>query len=75
MAVPRSHLLAASSSVRLSDVGSETFITLAANHRFTDMCDGFCKRAGISARRTYEANSPATVANLIALGCGVGFWP
>lgn len=39
------------------------------------MCDGFCKQAGISARRTYEANSPATVANLIALGCGVGFWP
>lgn len=75
LAVPRESPLARRDSLPLADAREETFITLASNRRFTDLCSTWCRQAGFAPRRIYEGDSPATIRNLIALGCGVGFWP
>lgn len=75
LAVPRDSPLARRNSLCLAEAREETFITLASNRRFTDLCNAWCRRAGFIPRRIYEGDSPSTLRNLIALGYGVGFWP
>lgn len=75
LAVPRESPLAGCGSVALAQAREETFITLAGNRKFADLCGGWCRQAGFTPRRIYESDGPATIRNLIALGCGVGLWP
>ena len=75
LAVPRESPLARLESVHLAKAREETFITLAGNRKFSDLCALWCRQAGFTPIRSYEGDSPATIRNLIALGCGVGFWP
>ena len=75
LAVPKESVWAKSDSISLKKVREETFITLAGNRKYTDLCTSWCHQAGFSPRSSFEGDSPATVRNLIALGCGVGFWP
>lgn len=75
LAVPRESPLAGRGSITLAQAREETFITLAGNRKFADLCGAWCRRAGFTPRRIYESDGPATIRNLIALGCGVGLWP
>jgi LysR family transcriptional regulator, transcription activator of glutamate synthase operon len=75
LAVPKDSVWAEKDSIALKKVSEETFITLAGNRKYTDLCNSWCHQAGFVPRSSFEGDSPATVRNLISLGCGVGFWP
>ncbi len=75
LAVPRDSSWAEKDSIALKTVGEETFITLAGNRRYTDLCTTWCHQAGFVPKNSFEGDGPATVRNLISAGCGVGFWP
>jgi len=75
LAVPKESVWAKGDSIPLKKVREETFITLAGNRKYTDLCTSWCHQAGFIPRSSFEGDSPATVRNLISLGCGVGFWP
>ncbi len=75
LAVPKDSVWAEKDSIALKKVSEETFITLAGNRKYTDLCTSWCHQAGFVPRSSFEGDSPATVRNLISLGCGVGFWP
>jgi LysR family transcriptional regulator, transcription activator of glutamate synthase operon len=75
LAVPKDSVWAEKDRIALKKVSEETFITLAGNRKYTDLCTSWCHQAGFVPRSSFEGDSPATVRNLISLGCGVGFWP
>lgn len=76
LAVPRQGRYAGRSSIQLSEVANEEFISLAGGSKqFRSICDKFCSHAGFTPKVIFESDAPAAVRNLIAAGMGIGFWP
>lgn len=75
LAVPKSSALAKKESVDLRNLKEEGYIRLGHSWQLRDICDDFCRRAGIRPQMVFESNSPESVRNLIEAGLGIGFWP
>jgi len=75
LAVPAKSPLASKKSVDLREVREEDYIRLGHGWQLREICDGFCRQAGIRPQTVFESNSPESVRNLIAAGLGIGFWP
>lgn len=75
LAVPDRERFAGVESLPLSALREEEFVCLAGTKNFRSICDKYCSKVGFTPRVIFESDSPATVQNLVAAGCGVGFWP
>ena len=75
LAVPDTDRFRGVTSIPLSAVREEEFVCLAGTRLFRAICDRFCAGEGFLPKVVFESDTPSTVHNLIASGCGVGFWP
>ena len=75
LAVPDSDRFADRSAISLAEMREEEFVCLAGTKNFRSICDKYCSKVGFTPKVVFESDSPATVQNLVAAGCGVGFWP
>jgi DNA-binding transcriptional LysR family regulator len=75
LAVPNNDKYKNISSVSLSDVENEGFISLLGSKQFRYICDKFCHQAGIIPYIIFESDSTDAVKNMIAANLGIGFWP
>lgn len=75
LAVPDYEDFAGRDSLSLAEVREEEFVCLAGTKNFRSICDKYCSKVGFTPKVIFESDSPATVQNLVAAGCGVGFWP
>lgn len=75
LAVPASSRFAGMESVDLRETEKEKYIRLGHSWQLRNICDDYCRRAGIQPQIIFESNSPESVRNLIAAGLGIGFWP
>ena len=75
LAVPKNEKFSKKTSVSLSDVADEDFISLMGSKQFRYICDKFCRHAGINPKIIFESDNPTAVKNMIAANLGVGFWP
>ena len=63
------------SSICLTEVAEEGFVSLLGSREFRYICDRFCQHAGFTPRVIFESDNPAAVKNMIAANMGIGFWP
>ncbi|MBQ8383305.1 MAG: LysR family transcriptional regulator [Clostridia bacterium] len=75
LAVPDSARFARRDAIALAEMREEEFVCLAGTKNFRSICDKYCSKVGFTPKVVFESDSPATVQNLVAAGCGVGFWP
>ncbi|MEX1031051.1 MAG: LysR family transcriptional regulator [Paenibacillaceae bacterium] len=75
LAVPLDHRLAQRSSIHLSEVAEEGFISLRSGKSLREMTDTFCRLAGFTPNINYESDDPSTLRRLIKAGQGVAFIP
>lgn len=75
LAVPDNARFAGRASLSLEELREEEFVCLAGTKNFRFICDKYCSKVGFTPKVVFESDSPATVQNLVAAGCGVGFWP
>jgi LysR family transcriptional activator of glutamate synthase operon len=75
LAVPKSHPLSSLSTINLSDLSSESLISLKKGNSLRESTDALCKIAGFIPRITFESDDPATVRGLIRAGQGIAFVP
>lgn len=75
LAVPIEHPLANRSSIRLSEVAEDDFISLSRGKPLREITDIFCKYSGFIPRVIFESDDPATVRGLIRAGQGIAFLP
>lgn len=75
LAVPDNEKFHGRESVMLDEVREEGFVCLAGTKEFRSICDKYCAKEGFVPKVVFESDSPSTVQNLVAAGCGVGFWP
>ena len=75
LAVPRNKKYQDCSSICLSDVAEEGFISLLGSREFRYICDRFCQHAGFTPKVIFESDNPSAVRNMIAANMGIGFWP
>lgn len=75
LAVPDREGYAGRRSIALAEMREEEFVCLAGTKNFRSICDKYCSKVGFTPKVVFESDSPATVQNLVAAGCGVGFWP
>lgn len=75
LAVPNNGKYKDRKSIRLEEVKSENFISLAGSKQFRSICDRFLSIAGITPKTAFESDNPDTVRNMIAANLGVGFYP
>lgn len=75
LAVPRNKKYQDHSSICLSEVAEEGFISLLGSREFRYICDRFCQHAGFTPKVIFESDNPSAVRNMIAANMGIGFWP
>lgn len=75
LAVPDRERFTGRESLLLAEMREEEFVCLAGTKNFRSICDKYCSKVGFTPKVVFESDSPATVQNLVAAGCGVGFWP
>lgn len=75
LAVPNNSKYKNVSSILLSNVENEGFITLSGSKQFRYICDRYCHQAGIVPKYVFESDSPTAVKNSIGANIGIGFWP
>lgn len=75
LAVPDNDKFRGREAITLDEVRNEGFVCLAGTKEFRSICDKFCAKEGFVPKVVFESDSPSTVQNLVAAGCGVGFWP
>lgn len=75
LAVPDGDRFSGMESIPLAEMREEEFVCLAGTKNFRSICDKYCSKVGFTPKVVFESDSPATVQNLVAAGCGVGFWP
>jgi len=75
--VPASHPLAQRSTVRLSELGEETLVTLAHSDSpgFADEVMALCRREGFYPRALQESSHALITLPLIAAGLGIAIVP
>ena len=75
LAVPKIWKHIEGDSVILRDFGESPFISFTGAVPFSQLCDGFCRMAGIFPEIVFKSDNPASVRDLIGAGVGVAFWP
>lgn len=75
LAVPDTEKYASRTSVNLSEVKDEGFISLFGSRHLRSICDKFCHHVGFEPNIIFESDSPYAVKNMIAANLGIGFWP
>lgn len=75
LAVPRNKKYKNRSSICLTEVADEGFISLLGSREFRYICDRFCQHAGFTPKIIFESDNPSAVRNMIAANMGIGFWP
>lgn len=75
LAVPRNEKYKGRTSICLTEVSEEGFISLLGSREFRYICDRFCQHAGFTPRIIFESDNPSAVRNMIAANMGIGFWP
>jgi LysR family transcriptional regulator, hydrogen peroxide-inducible genes activator len=75
LAMPASHRLAGRSSVRPSDIAGEDVLLLESGHCLRDQALSVCDRSGAIENSTIQANSIATLVQMVANGLGVTLLP
>ncbi|MGN0575455.1 MAG: LysR family transcriptional regulator [Ruminococcus sp.] len=75
LAVPNNEKYRGVSSIELTEVKNEGFISLFGSRQLRYICDKFCENVGFEPKIIFESDSPAAVRNMIAANIGIGFWP
>ncbi len=75
LAVPGDHPLASRSRIRLAEVASEPFVTLARTFLLRQTVDELCARAGFTPVVAFEAEDLSTVRAFVSAGLGVAIVP
>ena len=75
LAVPNNEKYRGVSSIDLTEVKNEGFISLFGSRQLRYICDKFCENVGFEPKIIFESDSPAAVRNMIAANIGIGFWP
>lgn len=75
LAVPDTEKYKNRTSIDLSEVQNEGFISLFGSKQLRSICDSFCNNAGFEPNIVFESDSPHAVKNMIGANLGVGFWP
>lgn len=75
LAVPNIEKYKNKTTIKLSEVMEEGFISLAGSKQFTAICDKYCHSVGFKPRIIFTSDNPAAVKNMIVANMGVGFWP
>lgn len=75
LAVPNTEKYKNRTSINLSEVTEEGFISLFGSKQLRSICDKFCHHAGFEPNIIFESDSPYAVKNMIAANLGIGFWP
>ena len=71
--VPPGHRLAQRTSIDLTEVEHEPFISLKPGNTTRDLTDSFCRQAGFTPKVAFEGDEPSTIRGLVTAGLGVGF--
>ncbi len=75
LAVPENRRYSGKTSICLTEVADEGFVSLLGSREFRYICDRFCQRAGFIPKIIFESDNPSAVKNMIAANMGIGFWP
>ncbi|MEY8412762.1 LysR family transcriptional regulator [Lachnospiraceae bacterium 62-26] len=75
LAVPGNERYQDRTSIGLSEVAEEEFVSLLGSREFRYICDRFCQHAGFTPKIIFESDNPSAVKNMIAANMGIGFWP
>ncbi|MCI8885375.1 MAG: LysR family transcriptional regulator [Dorea sp.] len=75
LAVPNNRRYRNRSSICLTEVAEEGFVSLLGSREFRYICDRFCQHAGFTPKIIFESDNPSAVKNMIAANMGIGFWP
>ncbi len=75
LAVSDSGKFGSRTSISLSELKNEGFVSLLGSRQFRNICDLCCSKAGFTPNIIFESDNLAAVKNMIAAGLGVGFWP
>lgn len=75
LAVPENRKYKDRTSVCLTEVAGEGFVSLLGSREFRYICDRFCQHAGFTPKIIFESDNPSAVKNMIAANMGIGFWP
>ncbi len=75
LAVPNNEKYADKTSISLSEVVDEGFISLFGSKQFRLICDKICGKVGFRPNVIFESDNPAAVINMIASNLGIGFYP
>ncbi|MGO4548255.1 LysR family transcriptional regulator [Paenibacillus sp. 2TAB23] len=75
LAVPSGHRLANRKSIRLSELSTDSFISLKLGKQLRETTDSLCRAAGFTPRIIYECDEPSMVRSLVRSGLGVSFIP
>lgn len=75
LAVPDNEVYKNMTSISLSRVKNEGFISLMGSKQFRMICDEFCQKSGFTPRIVFESDSLTAVKEMIAANIGIGFFP
>ncbi len=75
LAVPENKKYRNRTSICLTEVEEEGFVSLLGSREFRYICDRFCQHAGFTPSIIFESDNPSAVKNMIAANLGIGFWP
>ncbi|HLG76550.1 MAG TPA: LysR family transcriptional regulator [Ktedonobacteraceae bacterium] len=71
--VPVGHRLASRSSVDLSELAYEEFVSLRPGYSIRDITDDLCRRVGFIPNVAFEGDEPSSLRNLAMAGLGIAF--
>jgi DNA-binding transcriptional LysR family regulator len=75
LAVPSNHPMALCSSINLTDVKDEPFLSLSSSKSLGRITLEYCQMAGFTPHIILESDSPATIRDVLPLGMGLSFIP
>ncbi|QUG82492.1 LysR family transcriptional regulator [Bacillus nitratireducens] len=75
LAVSPNHYLANRSTVLLSDISEESFISLTMDYSFQKSLYNLCEQSGFKPKIMFESNDLEVIGKLVADGFGVAFMP
>ena len=75
LAVPNNEKYENKTSISLTEVIEEGFISLFGSKQFRLVCDRICRHIGFRPNIIFESDNPAAVINMIGSNMGVGFYP
>ena len=75
IALPSTHRLAGETSVDLSELKEEPFISLQKGMGLSNITDYYCHLCGFVPNVVFESDSPSTLRSLLHLNLGIAFIP